>query len=553
MTDYQPLIARAVDGLGKSTGEARRGLYERARSALVTQLRSVDPPLSESDITRERLALEEAIRKVEADAARKARMEARTESRFEPRPLRPAIRTAPAAPSPPPPPAPPPQQERAAPKPPIEEPAPSWNDPSAEVEPETTVGAAHTEPQVPAEPPPRTNPPTARSKLLGARTSSLSQEGIRGFRNVVSDADDLGSASAKAAKSARETRDTYEPLPRQINDDLVTPPRDRFDPNLDGDELRDYGTLQPESLEPSFHLEDDEPPLFPGQSGRARPPRPPVEDDEYEHTRPPRSYVGLIRIAVIGCIIGILAAIFAWQWPNISHLVARIGSHTPTQTAQQQQQQPQQQPKFSGRVPQDQGQGQSPGTGAPAPSDQNGPTVAQRVVLYEEDPNDPQGRRFVGSAIWRTETVSPGPGLSPELAVRADIEIPDRRMTVTWSLRRNTDKALPASHTIEIMFNLPADFPGGGIANVPGVLMKQAEQARGTPLAGLAVKVTNGFFLVGLSAVDADKQRNMQLLKDQEWFDIPIVYTNGGRAILAVEKGPPGDRAFNDAFAAWSK
>jgi len=261
----------------------------------------------------------------------------------------------------------------------------------------------------------------------------------------------------------------------------------------------------------------------------------------------------LIRIAVIGCIIGILAAIFAWQWPNISHLVARIGSHTPTQTAQQQQQQPQQQPKFSGRVPQDQGQGQSPGTGAPAPSDQNGPTVAQRVVLYEEDPNDPQGRRFVGSAIWRTETVSPGPGLSPELAVRADIEIPDRRMTVTWSLRRNTDKALPASHTIEIMFNLPADFPGGGIANVPGVLMKQAEQARGTPLAGLAVKVTNGFFLIGLSAVDADKQRNLQLLKDQEWFDIPIVYTNGGRAILAVEKGPPGDRAFNDAFTAWSK
>src|SRR5580658_520009 len=144
MTDYQPLIARAVEGLGKSTGEARRGLYERARSALVTQLRSVDPPLSESDITRERLALEEAIRKVEADAARKARLEARTESRFEPRPLRPPIRTAPAAPSPAPapPPAPPPQQERAAPKPPIEEPAPSWNEPSAEVEPEATFGAA---------------------------------------------------------------------------------------------------------------------------------------------------------------------------------------------------------------------------------------------------------------------------------------------------------------------------------------------------------------------------------------------------------------------------
>jgi len=73
------------------------------------------------------------------------------------------------------------------------------------------------------------------------------------------------------------------------------------------------------------------------------------------------------------------------------------------------------------------------------------------------------------------------------------------------------------------------------------------------PLSGLAVKVTNGFFLIGLSAVDTDVQRNTQLLKDRPWFDIPIVYSNGGRAILAMEKGPPGDRAFADAFAAWSK
>src|SRR5580704_4997107 len=100
MTDYQPLIARAIEGLGKSTGEARRSLYERARSALVTQLRSVEPALSESEITRERLSLEEAIRKVEADAARRARMEVRTEPRFEPRPLKPPSRPAPAPPEP---------------------------------------------------------------------------------------------------------------------------------------------------------------------------------------------------------------------------------------------------------------------------------------------------------------------------------------------------------------------------------------------------------------------------------------------------------------------
>ena len=75
MADYYPLIARAVAGLEKNTGDARRALYERARTALVAQLRSVNPPLSENDVTRERLALEESIRKVEAEAARKTRVD----------------------------------------------------------------------------------------------------------------------------------------------------------------------------------------------------------------------------------------------------------------------------------------------------------------------------------------------------------------------------------------------------------------------------------------------------------------------------------------------
>ncbi|MGD9923651.1 MAG: hypothetical protein AB7V13_19760, partial [Pseudorhodoplanes sp.] len=154
---------------------------------------------------------------------------------------------------------------------------------------------------------------------------------------------------------------------------------------------------------------------------------------------------------------------------------------------------------------------------------------------------------------WRTETVSPGPGRPPELVVRADVEVPERRMTMSFSIRRNTDQTLPASHTMEVMFNLPPDFPAGGISNVPGVLMKQAEQTRGTPLAGLAVKVTNNFFLIGLSAVESDQARNIQLLKERAWFDIPIVYNNNRRAILAIEKGTPGERAFAEAFAAWKQ
>src|SRR3569833_1884085 len=68
MAEYYPLIARAVGGLDSNTGENRRAKYERARAAQVNQQRGVDPPLDEDAITRERQALEEAIRRVETEA-----------------------------------------------------------------------------------------------------------------------------------------------------------------------------------------------------------------------------------------------------------------------------------------------------------------------------------------------------------------------------------------------------------------------------------------------------------------------------------------------------
>jgi hypothetical protein len=94
------------------------------------------------------------------------------------------------------------------------------------------------------------------------------------------------------------------------------------------------------------------------------------------------------------------------------------------------------------------------------------------------------------ATIWRTEMVTLASGEPAELAIRADIEVPERKLAVTWSLRRNTDKSLPATHLVEINFKLTADFPSGGISNVPGMLMKQGQQTRGVTLAGLAVKVT---------------------------------------------------------------
>ncbi len=435
MADYYPLISRAVGGLDKNTGENRRALYDRARAALVSQLRGVEPALDETDITRERLALEEAIRKVEAEAAKR----------------------------------------------------------------------------------PRADTPEA-----GVGEPSLRDQGLRDFRETVAEAEGLGSAAAEAKRAAQTT---YETMPSEPEPHYFEPPAAPEPPPV----------AEPTLTEETPHAGGYVPPT----------PPPAAYEDEDEYTRrPQRSYAGIIKLFVLLLVLAGIAGAAYWQRHTITSLVASFRSQPAPKP--QESSQPAARPKIADRI------GQS---GDTAPDTANAPAaaVAQKVVLYDEDPNDPQGKRYVGSALWRTETVSPGPGLAPELAIRADIEIPERKLRMTWSLRRNTDKALPASHTIEIMFTLPADFPEGGIGNVPGVLMKQNEQARGVPLAGLAVKVTNGYFLIGLSAVDVDLQRNIQLLKERDWFDIPVVYTSGKRAILAMEKGTPGTRAFEEAFRAWGQ
>ncbi len=376
MTDYYPLIADAVADLDKNTGDARHALYERARTVLRGHLRSLTPPLPESDIACECESLEEAIRKVEAESGAGLTGEA-----------------APSAPVPNP-----------------------W-----------------------------------------------------------------------------ERQPQWEPL----------------SPEQDGAPTRRESSLRRPRLQPALQRQAVEA-VAPEPTGSLR---------------------MLIAAFLGGLLVLALASGLYWKRDFLRALLVR----SPATEAQH-----------------EDSVGQSPQQGSSATGETTtarGFPVAPRAMLYEGDPADALAKRYVGSVVWRTEAVSPGPGQVPEVAIRALLEVPERRISMSMLLRRNTDKTLPASHMIEIIFNLPADFPFGGISNVPAILMKQAEQTRGAPLAGLSVKVISGFFLVGLS--ESDMQRNLELLKERSWFDIPVIYNNGRRAILAVEKGPSGEQAFREAFAAW--
>jgi hypothetical protein len=513
MADYYPLIARAIAGLDPNApGESRRALYERARAALIAQLRSVEPPLSESEITRERLSLEEAVRKVESEAAQRARDATRSGDgsrgsragdtyRANNRPGAAAPRPRPPSSSP---------QQRN------DRPPPDQDDQQEPRAPRGPRGDAPRQPQVamqdPALPPNRERGP--RRGPDGAPSP-----GVPGFRDIAADADDLGRAAAQANRAARKT---YANVPSP------SPEFDRLEPSMEvrGDPPYSYD----ESMEEAERY-------APSQTAqRAR-----LAPDRGREPKPSSGAGFPFKSAIaIGVVLILAGAGILWGKSAVTTVSGLFKSSPTSVEAPKDAAAPLTKPKIADRV------------GQPSSSDQVAP-VAQRVVLYDEDPSDPKGKQYVGSVIWRTEQIKASANQKADIAVRADIEIPDRKFKMTMSFRRNTDSSLPASHTAELTFILPPDFAGGGVSNVPGILMKSNEQARGTPLAGLAVKVTDGFFLVGLSNVDSDRARNLQLLKERSWFDVPLVYVNQRRAIVAIEKGAPGDRAFNDAFAAWGE
>jgi len=264
------------------------------RHALVAQLESVDPPLNDSDITRERLALEEAIRKVEAEASRKSRPEpARAETTTKVR-APDATRWEAASKWDEPVPAPAPEEPLAR------KATPAWPEP-------TPLGPLVTKPEVPvegSEPSPATasetqvaSPPAQRMPITDG--PSLLDSGLRDFRGVISEADGLGDASARAVKSAR----------------------DRFDSVPDPAEggragKRASATLTPDMIAPSFLTAS---PTF-RLDGKGAASDEPESEFEDAPRAPPRSYRELIRIASALMVVLCVGGLVAWQWPAITLL-----------------------------------------------------------------------------------------------------------------------------------------------------------------------------------------------------------------------------------------
>lgn len=615
MTDFYSVLQRAVASLPDGSGPQRRAVYDKARKALLKQLQSFDPPLPSSDVTSQRLALEDAIRKIENEIARQIRTRRAVQGAMpganagataaagnrraatqEPREseaeqearrreeaarareqqaemLEDAVSRATFAPEPEPLETPPvPVRRGAAPDPAHD----GYEDELTDVDFEEDAFD---------EPEPRARRRRGRREEPAFAAEEYAEEVPYEEEDLAYDHDEMLEATeapvsrasekqrkkeeAKRLKAERRSRKTAkvesrartvggeEPRKRSVVARAALPlvvlalligasyaaytQRAELLAVLDGLQGGDDpgGTRPPIASTPTVTKNDDRLPTD-GQEGRT------VDGEETRAvTTTP------IRIGPNGTTRAPdqpAAAQADAPAPDARTVGTEVSPFTtdPAATPAEEQTAAVEQPATPTETP-------PAADAAPsAPIADFTPNESQQAVLYEEAAQaGEQGSAIPGSVQWSMVRQSIGGG-DPEPVVRATTEIADRNMTANITIRENRDGALPASHLIEIEFQTNDAFEGGGVKNVPGIIMKETEQSRGEPLRGAAARVSSGLFWIALSEDEADKALNLRLLRERNWIDIPILYESGRRAILTLQKGNDGLQSVNAAIQAWS-
>lgn len=584
MAEFYEVLKRAVGALPGNTGDARRAVYERARKALIAQLEGFSPPLTPSEITSQRLSLEEAIRKVEGEAARAALG---------------LGQTAASRPSPPAqPPNPAPRAEAA------QTPSSERVSPQPEPQPPQSRAPSASAPAAPARVGGSVRPPASPASAGSVAAPKAPEASEAVSKPPVDSANDERSpettgAGDPAPSSVQEPAAAPQQADISSHNGQIPPLASDVEPRMDSL----AGATNPDATDGS----DLQSPLEAG-GFEAFP-------QEIKTSRLPLIAGGLAAVLVVVGLSAVLYsqrdAIFGGATSQVENVAVtkpadEVAKADPEPKAPSRVESPPPE-KSTDRIPQASGvvrtvptqrvivpsgaengalnpartealdNALTPGsadkpatesetTGAPASegtepaatevartepaaTSSTAGAVAQTAILYEEGSaggaaGSSEGKAVNGQVVWgkkKDGAVS---------SVLADVAIPDKASSVKITIKPNTEDGFPASHLVEMQFNGPL---GTSIRTVPGLIMKATEQAQGDALVGAAIKVTDGLFWIALSAEDKDLSRNKTLLESRGWIDIPLLYSSGKRAILTVEKGVPGGQAIETAFKEWSK
>jgi hypothetical protein len=581
MADFVAVIRKAVDNLSDNTPENRERVYSKARAAIRRQLEAMSPPPAEEIVNRQMSKLEEAIAEVESehavaveeDESETDRLMSELEALVEEKQPAPSVPLAPppppasAAPAPPPPPA--REEPQWTPPPATPRQEPQWDEPPAAAD--------------------ATEPPSAEEEwgaVADARNQMDPEPSVSEYR------DDMDVAA--------EPELPAEPLP-------PPPPAARPTP-VSADEHDDvFGLGEPRSSRADTVAAAEAP------AERRRPIRSGKSGGRSGLTGLVLGIAVLLLLAVAGFAAWTQKdALMAMVSGSGESETAAPAETTPpaetatesepadaagegTETAALAPDEPADDPdrKFTQRLNAD-GSESNPGP-APEVADASGPVegrsvtaqtdpgnspppleapgtteeagadtageqtaqadepigVQQKMFLYEERLDQQSPAVSEGSVVW-TLIDDPENGGPNNVAIRGEISTDDGNLSALITIKRNADKSLPASHIIEIVFALPENFSGGGIDQVQRISMKQTEQDQGNPLIAVPARITEDFYMIALNDLAEAVQTNTQLLRERNWIDIPVIYSNGRRALITLEKGTSGTEVFNQALDVWA-
>jgi hypothetical protein len=512
MADYYSLLAKAVSNLPKAGPEpARKAIYDRARKALVRQLRSLGPALSEADIAREEAALEAAIGKLEGQ--------------FSPAPPTPSPSAGARPPSPGP----------AAPRPssyvPPPRPTPSAG---ARIPMPDTPLARPVPPPRPASPPPSAPEHASASGAPQRPSYAPPSAAARSLPPAPMSLKPAPAARYAPPLAARRSEPRYEADPSPLG-----PPA--------ADEFVDDGYAPPieaSELERAEAVGAADVGLRPSAPGRL--------------DRPRRgAAVWILAALVVGVVLSI--AVFAFLWrqnpqdlaikepvatptaqatAGPAKIVERVGGAAATPTAAE--------TPATTETPAAAATPSAAATPA-APAATPAPAAAAMLVAVAADPQKPAVS--LGSVVW--SAIPPAAGQPATVAVKAEADIPDLKMHVVMTLRKNTDPSLPASHTIDLRVTFADGAEIKGIKDMRVPMMRRDDPPSQDALSGVRVKISDSYFLVGLNRGDAEVAHNVDLIANRGWFDFPMLLNDDRIAKLTFEKGADGERIINDALAAW--
>ncbi|MFN3546171.1 MAG: hypothetical protein ACK4U0_01665 [Mesorhizobium sp.] len=556
MADFVAVLKKTIEGLGETTPDVREKVYQKARLTIGAKLAALNPPAPAAIVDRQRKALEEAIRVVEAEyAAIEAVIEDEEEDPLdELDALFSSLSTPPAKA---------PAREAPAPRPVPPAPAPAHPSRAA-AQASMAAPAIAAAPTVPA---------------------AGSMEGFRPVQPVPVQASRGFAPAARNPAPAEEAYPDYE----QEEDERAFESADAYDDPYD---------------DPAGIERDDDP-----LAGSVV-----ADERRFGDARPARLEQGRDRSGLVKIAAGAAAALVVFGglgyvfWTNQDGIGSLFGGgdvaavNRPAETApapaepvvvdeeeeiaalpaareaangdRDSAPATDAAPKFTQRLAPDGSEiDDGPGSGSPmigegtsvaaatqpaapetaAPASETALPVGQRAIFYEERTSVAQGSAEPGATVWSLIQESPGADLPPEPAIRAEASVPGKDIQLRMTIRRNADKSLPASHIVELIFITPDNFAGGAIDNVLRMTMKETEESAGNPLVGMTAKIADGFFLLALNDEKQARDANNALLRRQNWIDVPIVYKSGRRALMTMEKGIPGEQVFEQALRAWQE